>query len=375
MIKSNSPYYITTPFVSSGSGLTSQNYELSVWVWDGLKSAVPTTANYTTTKGNPTGATDSDTINIARIVNDYIEFTPQKASSTSVIDGNNQQWVKTSVIYNKEGTVSLPQITSLRVLTGNQVAGASCLLTLNGVEYSITLPNTTLSLNANTIKSFINNDPVVSLLYTATLNFLSATVTITANSPGLQSATTWLVGGATGMTVNILTIQAGSSGEEAPQNEATSLMSLGYSYGDEGLNNTIIANNTLIPVQDYKVNREGDFVVPVLISETATSLITVISYPDNEINFSVTEPATTTSFELVKYIWIQCSDTTTDRYIEVTSPGQVPDSPLQFDWATPNPYFSFYYTITGFESLLIYVTNRGATTNTTGYTVCNDLYI
>ena len=45
--------------------------------------------------------------------------------------------------------------------------------------------------------------------------------------------------------------------------------------------------------------------------------ITVISYPDNEINFSVAEGDSYDSAELVKYMFIDLSETTTDTYIEV----------------------------------------------------------
>jgi len=44
---------------------------------------------------------------------------------------------------------------------------------------------------------------------------------------------------------------------------------------------------------------------------------TIISYPDNEINESLTLPDTLISGELVKYLWVDVAETTTDEYIEV----------------------------------------------------------
>jgi len=44
---------------------------------------------------------------------------------------------------------------------------------------------------------------------------------------------------------------------------------------------------------------------------------TIISYPDNEINESLTLPDSLISGELVKYLWVDVSETTTDTYIEV----------------------------------------------------------
>lgn len=374
MIKSNSPFYITTPFVSASTGLTSQNYELSVSIWNGVKSAPPSTATYTTTKNNPTASTGSDKINIARIVNDYIEFTPQKASTTSVINGNNQQWVKTSVIYNSS-LVALPQITILSVLTAVSFSGNSCLLTLNGTQHSIILYTTSVNGNATEIQVFVNGLSG----YSATV--LNNIVTITASTTGIQSASSWLVGTAAGMTTSILTAQAGSNGQEAPQEITTSLMALGYSYGNEGENITTISNNTLIPTQDYKVNREGVFVVPILTDEpivdveayvarviadggtvessscisigVTTNPISIISYPSNEINLSENIATTTTSGELVKYLWVQCNETTTDSYIEVVFNGQTTTLLLQ-DEPKYTPIDIFFQNKEGAEQVLTF---------------------
>lgn len=349
MIKSNSPYYITTPFVSAASGLTSENYQLSVWVWNGLKSAPPATASYTTTKNNPTASTGSDKINIARIVNDYIEFAPQDTTSTSVINGNNQQWVKTSVIYNSN-FVAQPQITNLTV-TNRAIISGNALLTLNGVVHAIPITAGAFpppaSANAEEIKNYINT------LTTHTATRSATVVTITAVQNGLQSATLIDVTGVIPMTVNILTAQAGASGAEAPQYETTSLMSLGYSYGNEGENVTAIENDTLIPTQDYKVNREGVFVVPILVSETLQTSATVISYPNNEINQSFTIPLTTDSAELVKYIWVKCSETTSDSYIEVVFNGQTTTLLLQ-DECKYTPIDIFFQNKEGAEQVLTF---------------------
>lgn len=46
--------------------------------------------------------------------------------------------------------------------------------------------------------------------------------------------------------------------------------------------------------------------------------VTVISYPDNEINFTETVGDTLDSAEVIKYMWVDLSETTTDTYVEVT---------------------------------------------------------
>jgi len=208
-IKSLSPYYVTTAWVNPlGGAVLGESYTISISIWNGAKAS-PVAAQYVITKENPTSSTGSDKINIARLINDYIVFTPQTAAVTSTIDGANQWWVKTWVYYENDATL---------------------------------------------------------------------------------------------------------------QQAATTLFTLGYSYGNEGENVTSISGSALISNSsaEYRVDRSGVFTVPILVDESSTVDITAVSYPDNEINFSVTEVATTTSAELVQLLWIQLSETTTDTTITVS---------------------------------------------------------
>lgn len=100
MIKSLSPYYLYIPFVSPLSGATCTEYTLRVYVWSGLKTSVPSVASYEMTKQNPTTSTGNDKVNIARLVNDFIDFAPIEMLATGLYDAENQRWVKTEVIYN-----------------------------------------------------------------------------------------------------------------------------------------------------------------------------------------------------------------------------------------------------------------------------------
>ena len=52
-------------------------------------------------------------------------------------------------------------------------------------------------------------------------------------------------------------------------------------------------------------------------------LATVISYPNNEINYSIDFDTTLNSFELIQCININVADATTDDYIEVSYNGEV----------------------------------------------------
>ena len=51
-------------------------------------------------------------------------------------------------------------------------------------------------------------------------------------------------------------------------------------------------------------------------------IITVISYPDNQINFSQDVGDSLLSSELVKYMFVDLSEATTDKYVEITYNGQ-----------------------------------------------------
>ena len=50
-------------------------------------------------------------------------------------------------------------------------------------------------------------------------------------------------------------------------------------------------------------------------------MVTVISYPNNEINYSVSEGTTFSSDEIVKNVFVNVSETTLDTYIEIVYNG------------------------------------------------------
>jgi len=45
--------------------------------------------------------------------------------------------------------------------------------------------------------------------------------------------------------------------------------------------------------------------------------ITIISYPDNQINESIAEPTSVNSAEMVQNLWVDIAEATTDEYIEI----------------------------------------------------------
>jgi hypothetical protein len=212
MIKSLSPYYVTTPFVSPLTSVTCTSYKLQIYVWSGDKASVPAAATYEETVLNTNTSIGDSKLNISRLVNDLITFTATDSASTTALDGNNQMWVEHDVIYT-------------------------------------------------------TTDP---------------------------------------------------TDDDVKQRTTTALMFSGYNYGLEGENAQPPTNKVFMSGTEFNVNRSGFFNVPVLLTEdTGSQTATVISYPDNEINSTLTLPNTNDSAELVQYLWIDCSETTTDTYIQV----------------------------------------------------------
>jgi hypothetical protein len=106
-----------------------------------------------------------------------------------------------------------------------------------------------------------------------------------------------------------------------PQQEATDIMSLAYSWGDEGENVTTIANNILIRPIEYLTSRQSMFIVP-LLSPNKTEVVTLLSEPNNEINTSFNVGVTNQSSEVVQYLFVRVADAPTDEYIDITFNGK-----------------------------------------------------
>jgi len=106
--------------------------------------------------------------------------------------------------------------------------------------------------------------------------------------------------------------------------EETEIMALGYAYGNEGRNVTAVTNQTLIKPQQYKVNRQGNFVFPIYVPVAlgTSDIISVKSYPSLSINYSATATQSDDSDEIVQYLWIDLSLSLNDSYIEIIWKGQ-----------------------------------------------------
>ena len=113
MIKTLSPHYLTVPLVNPNTEIVCNSYTLKIYVWDGLKTAVPSVASYEITKVNAGASITPSKIDIARLVNDFITFTCDQSLVTSLENGNNQSWVKTEVYYDDQPTIAQLQSVTL----------------------------------------------------------------------------------------------------------------------------------------------------------------------------------------------------------------------------------------------------------------------
>lgn len=136
MIKSLSPYYITIPFVAPLSGLTCTSFTLKLYVWNGSKTTPPTEPTFVQTKENQTSSTSSVKINVARLISDFIDFTPNVSNVTEIVDGKNQYWLKweTTYITSDESDATTPTNQNTKIF-------------LKGYSYGLDGENATIPTN------------------------------------------------------------------------------------------------------------------------------------------------------------------------------------------------------------------------------------
>lgn len=109
MIKTLSPYYLTIPLVNPTTSVVCETFTLKVYIWNGNKTAVPSITEYESTIINASNSNGNHKLDISKIVNDFIDFSCVQSLVTSLENGNNQVWCKTTVYYNDQPT--LPQLT------------------------------------------------------------------------------------------------------------------------------------------------------------------------------------------------------------------------------------------------------------------------
>jgi len=99
MIKALSPYWIEIPLVNPNTSNICTSFRISIYAWNGLINSVPSSPVYESTVLNPTASTGNKKIDVSKLIADFIDFTQQEGTTTSVIDGNNQNWLQYRLTY------------------------------------------------------------------------------------------------------------------------------------------------------------------------------------------------------------------------------------------------------------------------------------
>lgn len=102
---------------------------------------------------------------------------------------------------------------------------------------------------------------------------------------------------------------------QSPEFTTTQLAIKGYGFGIEGTN--VQPPNILATNNSFYISKLSNYSIPILVDELVSVDVTVVSYPLNEINESFTIAATTNSNELVKNIFVKCSELTNDTSIVI----------------------------------------------------------
>jgi len=184
MINTLSNYFIYIPWINPITTNVAVSYTLDLFIWNGLKAAVPLTPIYQMTKPNPTLSNGNDRIDIARIINDFIDFDYAPITGNVLQDGNNQIWFRYQVRYSDNPLVDQLITTNFAVKGyGFWNQGENPQLPANRIliesdEYKVSrnskfvvpiLLDESLSLGNVTVKSF------PSLLINATLSTATTT--------------------------------------------------------------------------------------------------------------------------------------------------------------------------------------------------------
>ena len=143
MIKTLSPYYVSIPLVNPNTLVVCNSYEINLFIWKGNKTAVPAVPEYYITQINAAASNGTHTFNIARIINDFIEFEIEPSFVTSLEDSNNQVWVRFFITYDDEPELPQFQFVELAVrgygyfLDGENPSTPINKVLLEGTEFKV----------------------------------------------------------------------------------------------------------------------------------------------------------------------------------------------------------------------------------------------
>lgn len=108
MILTRSPYYKNIPWLKPSDGIKADRYTLELWIWTGDRvTSIPNEPTYRIKKDNIENSSGVDKVDIARLIEDYIDNTLIDVTTTGVNDGNCAVWVRHLVYYTTDTNISL----------------------------------------------------------------------------------------------------------------------------------------------------------------------------------------------------------------------------------------------------------------------------
>ncbi len=95
-----SPHYITVPWYYPTSADIRTYYIIKLFVWSGDVTSVPATPKYEIRKDNVANSSGVEKIDIGRLLNDFIDFTPSRNTGTQIYNANtNSKWYRAEIYY------------------------------------------------------------------------------------------------------------------------------------------------------------------------------------------------------------------------------------------------------------------------------------
>ena len=92
--------------------------------------------------------------------------------------------------------------------------------------------------------------------------------------------------------------------------------------------------------------------------------VTILSYPNSEIDYTITVPTSLDSSELVQYVWVDISEATTDEYIEISYNGETITLLIQ-DECRYTPVDIFFQNKEGAEQVITFFKAQSETLSVT----------
>jgi hypothetical protein len=106
MILCRSTYYKSVPWLRPSDSQKADSFTLELYVWTGLKSAVPASPQYSKTVFNVESLSTTLDVEIGKLIQDFVPDEVVTSNITEVLDGKNSVWVQHQVKYDVAGDIT-----------------------------------------------------------------------------------------------------------------------------------------------------------------------------------------------------------------------------------------------------------------------------